>query len=215
MAEFANFAEAEKFVQENYVDKVLAFLRGDSTRVASNSDYMKVYNLMLYQCDQEDANGHLYDYFERCVNSYIVDELLPYTKGKQGERMLEAYVKCYENFTIYAKLLDRMFDYLNRYYLKNQCLPSLGEKCMSYYKTIYYERQKHELRTAVLQQITKDRRGEIINKEVLKKAIGCYVDMGLVQPKPMKTPTGFMWQGDRNLATYDEEFEAPYLQHSK
>ena len=51
MAEFANFAEAEKFVQENYVDKVLAFLRGDSTRVASNSDYMKVYNLMLYQCD--------------------------------------------------------------------------------------------------------------------------------------------------------------------
>ena len=129
--------------------------------------------------------------------------------------MLEAYVKCYENFTIYAKLLDRMFDYLNRYYLKNQCLPSLGEKCMSYYKTIYYERQKHELRTALLQQITKDRRGEIINKEVLKKAIGCYVDMGLVQPKPMKIPTGFQWQGDRNLATYDEEFEAPYLQHTK
>ena len=48
MAEFANFAEAEKFVQENYVDKVLAFLRGDSDRVVQNADYMKTYNLMLY-----------------------------------------------------------------------------------------------------------------------------------------------------------------------
>lgn len=193
MAEFANFAEAEKFVQENYVDKVLAFLRGDSDRVVQNADYMKTYNLMLYQCDQEDANGHLYDYFERCVNSYIVDELLPFSKGKTGDRLLEAYVKCYENFLMYSKLLDRMFDYLNRYYLKNQCLPSLGEKCMSYFKTAYYERCKHDLRQAVLQQITRDRKGEIINKETLKKTLQSYGDMGLVQPKPMKIPTGFQW----------------------
>ena len=48
MAEFANFAEAEKFIQENYVDKVLAFLRGESDRVVCNKDYMKIYNLMLY-----------------------------------------------------------------------------------------------------------------------------------------------------------------------
>ena len=43
---------------------------------------MKVYNLMLYQCDQEDNNNHLYNYFERIINSYIVDELIPFTQGK-------------------------------------------------------------------------------------------------------------------------------------
>ena len=48
MTEYTNFAEAEKFVQENYVDKVLAFLRGESDRVVYNKDYMKIYNLMLY-----------------------------------------------------------------------------------------------------------------------------------------------------------------------
>ena len=122
------------------MDKVLAFLRGDSSRVTNNADYMKVYNLMLYQCDQEDNNNHLYAYFERVVNSYITDELIPFTKGKTGERMLDAFVKCWTNFTMFSKLMERMFDYLNRYYLKNQCLPQLGEKCMVYFKDIYYER---------------------------------------------------------------------------
>ena len=58
---------------------------------------------------------------------------------------------------------------------------------MTYYRDIYYERQKNELRAAVILQLTKDRKGEIINKETLKKALQCYVDMGLQQPKPMKS----------------------------
>ena len=52
-------------------------------------------------------------------------------------------------------------------------------------------------------QLTKDRKLEIINKETLKKALQCYVDMGLVQPKPMKSNDVFLWQGDKNLTTYD------------
>ena len=213
--EIANFPDAERFIQTNYVDKVLAFLNGTSDRVTNNSDYMKVYNLMLYQCDQEDNNNHLYNYFERIINSYIVDHLIPFTKGKQGEQMLEAFVKCWQNFSMFSKLMEKMFDYLNRYYLKNQCLPQLGEKCMSYYKDIYYDRQKNELRTAVLLQITKDRKGQVINRETVKKALQCYVDMGLVQPRPMKSGNEFVWQGDKNLTVYDQEFEEPYLNHTK
>lgn len=39
--------------------------------------------------------------------------------------------------------------------------------------------------------------------------------MGLQKPKPMKTPEcAFVWQGDRNLATYDSLFETPFLTHT-
>ena len=74
---------------------------------------------------------------------------------------------------------------------------------------------KIELRTAVILQLTKDRKGEVIVRETLKKALQCYVDMGLVTPKPMKSGDTFLWQGDKNLTTYDEEFEAPFLQNTK
>ena len=105
------------------MDKVLAFLKGESNRVTTNVEFMKVYNMVLYQCDQEDNNNHLYGYFEKIVNGYLVNELIPFTQGKIGQGMLDAFVKCWSDFTMFSKLVERMFDYLNRYYLKNQCLP--------------------------------------------------------------------------------------------
>mgnify|MGYP000971680873 FL=1 len=43
-------------------------------------------------------------------------------------------------------------------------------------------------------------------------AVQVYVDIGLVKPKPMRTPQGqFLWQGDRNLNEYDDYFEAAFL----
>lgn len=40
--------------------------------------------------------------------------------------------------------------------------------------------------------------------------------MGAVKPKPMRTRDGvFLWQGDRFLTVYDDEFELAYLQETK
>lgn len=104
--EFQSFADAERFIQTNYVDKVLAFLSGESARLTSNKEYMKVHDVVLYQCDQEDNNNHLYSYFERIVNSYIVNTLIPFTQGKTGERMLDAFVKCWTDYTMFSKLIN-------------------------------------------------------------------------------------------------------------
>lgn len=38
-------------------------------------------------------------------------------KGTSG--VMTTYLKVWDNYTMLVKLLDRMFDYLNRYYLKN------------------------------------------------------------------------------------------------
>ena len=104
---------------------------------------------------------------------------------------------------MYAKLLDKMFDYLNRYFLKNQSMKSLGQTALVKFNELFYERIKTDLRDVILEQISKDRNNEIIDKDVLKKSIQCYVDMGLNGAKPMKTNSGFVWQGDKNLTTYE------------
>lgn len=46
---------------------------------------------------------------------------MPYinTQKTQG-RIMNAFNKCYEDYSMVAKLLDRVFDYLNRYYLKGK-----------------------------------------------------------------------------------------------
>jgi len=50
----------------------------------------------------------------------------------------------------------------------------------------------------------------------VRKSISVYVDIGLVLPKPMRTRDGnFVWQGDRNLYVYDEDFEAAFLDRTQ
>ena len=72
-----------------------------------------------------------------------------------------------------------MFDKLNKYYVTVKQQPETGEVCMTNFKTNYYEIIKVELLDSVQKQITRDRLGEIIKKELVKEALQSYIDMGL------------------------------------
>jgi len=112
------------------------------------------------------------------------------------EDFLKAFVKIWNDYNMYAKLLDKMFDYLNRYYLKNQSMKSLGQTALQKFNELYFDAIKVELRDAVKTALSKDRDDHIVDREVIKRTIKCYVDMGLNGAKPMKSAEGFRWEGD-------------------
>ena len=122
MVEDIPMEQCKAFIHENYVDKLLKFLRGESMRVTTNVEYMKVYQLIIYQCDTNDNNEQIYEIFEDFVTEYLNGEVVPMLVGKSGEALLTNLVKCWESYIIYAKMMDRSFEYLNRYYLKNNQL---------------------------------------------------------------------------------------------
>lgn len=112
-------------------------------------------------------------------------------------------------------MMDRCFDYLNRYYLSNSSQPPIGAHCLTLFKERVFNKNKKALCEAILQMITRDRNGEQVNREAVKKAIQIFFDIGLLKPRPMKTKeSAFVWQGDRNLLNYDEDFEAKFLKHT-
>lgn len=78
-----------------------------------------------------------------------------------------------------AKLLDRCFDYLNRFYLKGKNHEFLGVTAMKIFIANCFDKVKDPLRLKVLETFTKDRNGDIADKEMLEKIIKCYVIMGV------------------------------------
>lgn len=122
MTEDIPLDQCKAFIHENYVDKLLKFLRGESNRVTTNVEYMKVYQLIIYQCDTNDNNEQIYEIFEEFVKEYLLHEVVPLLEGKGGEELLSNLVSAWEAYIIYSKMMDRSFEYLNRYYLKNNQL---------------------------------------------------------------------------------------------
>ena len=125
-------------------------------------------------------------------------------------------VKTWERFCIFSKMMDRSFEYLNRYYLKNNKLPTTGERCQVMFKEMIYKPAKEKIVAALMVEIQKQRDAQMVNRENIKAAIQVFVDMGLVKPKPMRTKEGiFVWQGDRHLQIYDDDFECVFLHRTQ
>jgi len=62
------------------------------------------------------------------------------------------------------------------------------------FKDLIFNDSKEKITRAILDQIKQQRAGGAINREIIKKSIQVFVDMGLVKPKPMRTPDGlFAW----------------------
>ena len=126
--EDADFQKDIAIVQREYVDKVLAHLRGQSDQITNMKQFQENYKILLDQCDQKDNNKGMHKYYKQIIKRYIIQDLIPYTEqGEQGEEFLVRFCKFWTNFAKFAKVIEKLFDFLNRYYLKNQSQPSLGE----------------------------------------------------------------------------------------
>ena len=74
----------------------------------------------------------MHEIFQECIEHYFNTDVRPKLDDRRtGEELLINLVDIWDNFIIFAKMMDRMFDYLNRYYLNNENLPLLGEQCMT------------------------------------------------------------------------------------
>lgn len=94
-------------------------------------------------------------------------------------------------------------------------MPSLGMTAMRKFNDLLYPTIRLSLREKLLEQITKDRNRDAVPREVIKRVIQCYVDMGFGNAKAVKNSAGFGWLGDKKLDTYEAEFEQYFLTHSR
>lgn len=66
-----SYEAAERRIQTEYVDKAIQFLRGDQKRICSAAEYMKVFEVVMHQCDSQDNGERLYNYVQKIVLDYI------------------------------------------------------------------------------------------------------------------------------------------------
>ena len=63
--------QCKEFINTNYVSKLLAFLSGSSLRVTTHAEYMKVYSLIIWQCDSNDSNEQINMIFQEFAEEYL------------------------------------------------------------------------------------------------------------------------------------------------
>ena len=80
---------------------------------------------------------------------------------------------------------------------------SLASSALSFFKEECFIPLQEPLKNAILQQITKDRDGEMVDWDLLKNSIQSFVQMGLVNADIIKQDDDYVWKGDKNFSIYE------------
>ena len=133
-------------------------------------------------------------------------------KDKNEENLLKDYIKEWKDYTILVHFMRKMFSYLDRYYLRNNNTVSLATSALHLFRDQCFNTVIDRLRTAILNQITKDRNNEIVDLDLVKRAIYTFVEMGFISADIVKQDDDFIWKGDNNNeTTYGQKFQAQLL----
>ncbi|KAM0789674.1 hypothetical protein ACM66B_006536 [Microbotryomycetes sp. NB124-2] len=146
------------------------------------------------------------------LNNYFVNHL----KGVRGaaedltdEPLLVYYTKEWDRYTTGASYVNRLFTYLNRHWIKRE--KDEGRKnvypvyilALVQWKDHFYKhvQSSNKLTSAVLKLIEKQRQGETIETNLVKKVIDSFVALGLDEADTNR----------QNLEVYRDAFEKPFL----
>ncbi|GJN94519.1 hypothetical protein Rhopal_007602-T1 [Rhodotorula paludigena] len=153
-----------------------------------------------------DLYKHLKDYFVahlRGVREEAAD--------LSDEPLLRYYTREWDRYTTGASYVNRLFTYLNRHWVKRE--KDEGRKnvyhvyilaLVSWKSEFYTHLQSgsgNKLTTAVLKLIEKQRMGETIETDLVKKVIDSFVALGLDEADTNR----------QNLEVYRSAFEVPFL----
>ncbi|TNY17266.1 Cullin-domain-containing protein [Rhodotorula diobovata] len=127
------------------------------------------------------------------------------------EPLLRYYTREWDRYTTGASYVNRLFTYLNRHWVKRE--KDEGRKnvyhvyilaLVSWKTELYAQLQSgagNKLTTAVLKLIEKQRQGETIETDLVKKVIDSFVALGLDEADTNR----------QNLEVYRSAFENPFL----
>ena len=202
--------QMKESVQEKFVSKLVAYLRGDATSVTSPKDFMACISQVAEVCDQIDGSRIL-RIIEEFIKDYIQEDLKPRLMDIHGIELLENLSKIWGQICIYAISFDRLFAYINRTFLANMTRPKISHQIMLNFKAEIFDKIVQRITQTILDQINLERGGTAINRDAVRTCIQVYSDLGLEKPIPRRVDGRFIWEGKMNLAVYNQFFEADFL----
>jgi hypothetical protein len=60
MADDMNFDQAAQKIRKEFIDKLFGYLAGRLQKVMNNKEFMQIYEVVVFQCDQADNGAKLY-----------------------------------------------------------------------------------------------------------------------------------------------------------
>ena len=142
---------------------------------------MEVYTICYNLCTQRAPHNFsekLYEYHGITLTGYLGEHVLPSLQSRNGDLLLAELIKRWKHHKIMNKWMKRFFTYLDRYYVKHHSHSSLQRVGVESFKKEVYNHIRENVVTAMLASIEKERNGEEVDHQQLKRCVAVFETMG-------------------------------------
>eukprot|EP00742_Colponemidia_sp_Colp-10_P012374 GILJ01013887.1.p1 GENE.GILJ01013887.1~~GILJ01013887.1.p1 ORF type:complete len:778 (-),score=125.49 GILJ01013887.1:93-2393(-) len=215
----ASLAVALTTIRESHVERLKDYLQSGVFQ-RSNQQFMQIYGMVVELADKDDMGKDLFNFYKDTITDYVCNVVAPCCVKLYGEELLKEAAKRWENHKIFVYWMQRVFQYLDRYYCPNNNLPPLFQLGLNILLTGFFENIKNELQSAFLSVIQRDREDETTDRGLMRTICNMFVQVGMTDVKITKgkDATGqadvLLWSGGANKHIYTTNFEAPFLKAS-
>jgi cullin 1 len=160
-------------------------------------EFSMLYTTVYKMCTQKNPfnwSEKLYTRYGEAVSHYVQQRVKPAVTGKTGLVLLSELRRRWENHKVYIKWMEKIFQYLDRYFVNMRSVDPLRKKGLSIFKSLVFDDVSAEATKALLELIDAEREGHVIPEDVVKAVIEMYI-----------------WLGNDSLSVYNSQLEDTLL----
>jgi hypothetical protein len=124
---------------------------------------------------------------------------------------LGEFVEEWKKYSLFVYANNKMFHYLDKFYTKNHSQLILSDQALDIFRDLVFKKKMTAIRRSIIELVQKDREDELVDKELIKRAVLQFVYMGFEQRTLLRKVDGsaevIQWIGEKNLLLYDQQFE--------
>lgn len=204
-----DFDEAMQVI-DSFIQNLYEFFETGEMKT-SNRPFVECYTIVYKLADHKDHATELYDYHKKTIRDHLKEACIK-IGDLAGEPLLREYIQQLDNFTILARWLSKVFNYIDRYYLMFNQLDSTCLVSLKTFREVVFTDLRKKLLDALMDEIRKFREKEDVNWETIHKTIETFINVGYKKDvKLKKVGEIFQWTGEKNLSEYDDLFEKEFI----
>jgi len=216
--EFMTVEQGLHLIETERVQPLLNYLKTGVFENKNNVTFMKAYSVVVQFGDQQQHSYKLYSYYKKVISDYC-EESVNLMSSCAGQELLKKLAELWENQTILVFWMQRVFQYLDRFFTKNNNeYPALFSAALRAFQEVVYDKVKERCIKAMIDVINRERDGREIDQDVLRALVEMLCTVGDPDPKILKqAATKDSAQGERlwwqfsAKSFYKNDFESQLL----
>ena len=146
------------------------------------AEFSKLYTIVYKMCTQKNPfnwSEKLYTRYGEAISHYVQQQVLPAVSGKTGLGLLSELNKRWENHKLYIKWMEKIFQYLDRYFVNMRSVDTLRTRGLLIFKSLVFDEICGDSTKALLELIDAEREGTAIPEEIVKGVVEMYIWLGI------------------------------------